>query len=41
VGIYLENGKFIHSASNGKTVQVSDLDEDYWRRHYAGGRRVF
>ena len=41
VGIYLENGKFIHSASNGKTVTISRLDEDYWRTHYAGGRRVF
>lgn len=41
VGIYLENGKFIHSASNGKDVQVSSLDEDYWRARYAGGRRVF
>ena len=41
VGIYLENGKFIHSASNGKTVTISHLEEDYWRTHYAGGRRVF
>ncbi len=41
VGIYLENGKFIHSASNGKTVTISRLDEAYWRTHYAGGRRVF
>ncbi len=41
VGIYLENGRFIHSASSGKNVQVSSLDEDYWKRRYAGGRRVF
>jgi cell wall-associated NlpC family hydrolase len=41
VGIYLENGQFIHSASNGKTVIISHLEEDYWRTHYAGGRRVF
>lgn len=41
VGIYLENGKFIHSASHGKTVTISHLEEDYWRTHYAGGRRVF
>ena len=41
VGIYLENGKFIHSASNGKSVTISHLEEDYWRTHYAGGRRVF
>ena len=41
VGIYLENGKFIHSASNGKNVTISHLEEDYWRTHYAGGRRVY
>jgi len=41
VGIYLENGKFIHSASHGKSVTISHLEEDYWRTHYAGGRRVF
>jgi cell wall-associated NlpC family hydrolase len=41
VGIYLEDGKFIHSASSGKNVTISHLEEDYWRTHYAGGRRVF
>lgn len=41
VGIYLENGKFIHSASSGKTVTISHLEGAYWRKHYAGGRRVF
>lgn len=41
VGIYLENGKFIHSANRGKNVTISHLEEDYWRTHYAGGRRVF
>jgi cell wall-associated NlpC family hydrolase len=41
VGIYLENGKFIHSATYGKNVTISHLEEDYWRTHYAGGRRVF
>lgn len=40
VGIYLENGKFIHSASAGKDVQISSLDETYWSKRYAGGRRV-
>lgn len=41
VGIYLEDGKFIHSATYGKNVTISHLEEDYWRTHYAGGRRVF
>jgi lipoprotein Spr/probable lipoprotein NlpC len=38
VGIYLKNGKFAHSATNGG-VMVSSLRESYYRRHfYAAGR---
>lgn len=40
VGIYLENGKFIHSARPGRDVEISSLDEAYWSKRYAGGRRV-
>jgi len=39
VGIYLDNGRFIHSPSRGKSVEVSSLDESYWARHFAGARR--
>lgn len=41
VGIYLENGKFIHSSSPGDTVKISRLDEPVWSRQWAGARRVF
>jgi cell wall-associated NlpC family hydrolase len=40
VGIYLENGKFIHSARPGRDVEISSLNEAYWSKRYAGGRRV-
>ena len=40
VGIYLENGKFIHSARPGRDVEISSLDEGYWSKRYAGGRRI-
>jgi probable lipoprotein NlpC len=42
VGIYAGNGRFIHSASEGPRTGVifSYMDEDYWRRTYAGTRRV-
>jgi len=40
VGIYLEDGKFIHSASSGKSVRISSLDEPVWQSQYAGARRV-
>lgn len=39
VGIYLEDGRFIHAPSSGKLVSVSSLSEPYWSRRYAGGRR--
>ncbi|SEI43171.1 C40 family peptidase [Frateuria terrea] len=39
VGIYLDNGRFIHSPSAGKSVEVSSLDEAYWAKHFAGARR--
>ena len=39
VGIYLDNGRFIHSPSAGKSVEVSSLDEAYWSKRFAGARR--
>lgn len=40
VGIYLEDGKFIHAASSKGAVEVSSLDEPVWAKLYAGARRV-
>ncbi|HET6806937.1 MAG TPA: C40 family peptidase [Frateuria sp.] len=39
VGIYLDHGRFIHSPSAGKSVEVSSLDDTYWARRFAGARR--
>jgi lipoprotein Spr len=39
VGVYLDNDKFVHaSTSNG--VMISDLNEPYWKRYFAGGGRL-
>jgi cell wall-associated NlpC family hydrolase len=39
VGVYLGNNKFAHaSTSNG--VMISDLNEDYFKRRWAGAGRV-
>lgn len=39
VGIYIDNGRFIHSPSRGKSVEVSSLDETYWSKRFVGARR--
>ena len=39
VGIYISNGRFIHSPTTGKSVQVSSLKESYWAKHFAGAKR--
>ncbi|GAC1539909.1 MAG: hypothetical protein NVS3B16_01420 [Vulcanimicrobiaceae bacterium] len=38
VGIYVGNGKFVHSSSHG--VMVSRLGDDYWRSRYIGAKRI-
>ena len=39
VGVYLENGKFIHAASQKKGIIISALSKNY-QRTYLGARRV-
>ncbi len=38
VGIYLGNGRFVHSSSHG--VMVSRLADSYWRARYIGAKRI-
>jgi cell wall-associated NlpC family hydrolase len=40
VGIYLGEGKFIHSPRTGETVRVEDMRISYWARRFTGARRV-
>lgn len=40
VGVYQEDGKFIHAASTGGSVKVGSLDDPVWDKLYAGARRV-
>lgn len=40
VGIYLGNGKFIHSPRTGKNIEVTTLNQAYWIARYNGARRV-
>ena len=38
VGIYVGEGKFIHSPKPGAQVRVESLSESYWQRHFQGAR---
>jgi len=40
VGIYLGDGKFIHSPRSGQSVRIEDLNITYWSRHFTGARRA-
>ncbi|MGB5106628.1 MAG: C40 family peptidase [Candidatus Zixiibacteriota bacterium] len=39
VGIYLENGRFVH-ASEARGVVIDDISDEYFATRYAGARRV-
>lgn len=40
VGIYVGDGKFIHSPRSGSQVRVEDMRKAYWDRRFTGARRV-
>jgi cell wall-associated NlpC family hydrolase len=40
VGIYVGNGKFIHSPKPGAQVRVEDMGVAYWSSRFDGARRV-
>lgn len=40
VGIYVGNGKFIHSPRSGQKVRVESLHAGYWQKRFNGARRV-
>ena len=40
VGIYVGDGRFIHSPKPGSLVRVEDMGKAYWIRRFDGARRV-
>jgi cell wall-associated NlpC family hydrolase len=40
VGIYVGEGKFIHSPRTGSQVRVDDMSVAYWAKRFNGARRV-
>jgi cell wall-associated NlpC family hydrolase len=39
VGIYVSDGRFIHSPRRGESVRVDNLSDSYWAKRFAGARR--
>ena len=39
VGIYISEGRFIHSPATGKSVEISRLNDAYWAKRFAGAKR--
>jgi hypothetical protein len=40
VGIYVGEGKFIHSPRTGSQVRIESMDVSYWQSRFNGARRV-
>ena len=40
VGIYVGDGKFIHSPRSGAEVRVESMNVSYWQKRFNGARRV-
>jgi len=41
VGIYVGDGKFVHSPKAGAEVRIENMGVAYWESHFDGARRVF
>ena len=41
VGMYIGDGKFVHSPKPGQAVRVENMDQSYWQQRFNGARRVF
>jgi cell wall-associated NlpC family hydrolase len=39
VGIYIGDGKFIHSPRTGASVRIEDMRAAYWKKRFTGARR--
>lgn len=40
VGIYLGDQRMLHAPSPGKTVEITRIDQGYWKKRYVGARTV-
>ncbi|MFA5370589.1 MAG: C40 family peptidase [Sideroxydans sp.] len=41
VGLYIGEGKFVHSPKSGDRIRVERMELNYWKSRYNGARRVY
>jgi cell wall-associated NlpC family hydrolase len=41
VGIYAGDERFVHAPQSGGSVRMARLDDEYFRRRYAGAGRLY
>jgi cell wall-associated NlpC family hydrolase len=39
VGIYMDDGTFVHSPRRGRNISEANMDDAYWAKRYVGARR--
>ena len=39
MGLYIGDGKMVHSPRTGDVIKISDITTGYYLRQFAGGRR--
>ena len=39
VGLYVGEGKFIHSPRKGKSIRIDSLANNYWKKNYTTAKR--
>lgn len=40
VGIYLDEGRFVHAPSTGKRVEIASLESEWYRSHFVRAGRI-
>jgi cell wall-associated NlpC family hydrolase len=40
VGLYLGEDRFIHAPATGREVEIANLSQAYWQKHFNGARRL-
>jgi cell wall-associated NlpC family hydrolase len=40
VGLYVGDGKFVHSPKSGNRIRTEQMKEKYWRTRYNGARSI-